>query len=304
MLVDASTLGTASRSQHTFDSGDISRIARALQGLEAGKVEDEEIAQIVGIPKIIENDAVLEPKRYRPISEVDIEDVHRRSEELRAKLSDAAGDTARVVEQVLIPSGKTGDATSTSTRSLEEVAEIHLGARGAELEPADEGTLLIGIREVSAGGPSPPRYVKRKAASRQVVEVRENDVVMALRGSTGRSILAAGDQQGAVLDHGCALIRPSGNKVTAAWIYLWTQSNQFHNQVSRFTTGVTLPMLRTRELRELTIPIPAAEQLAEAEQLLGRFDKALERVAELQSDLTELRGLEVELLVAHDAGTE
>lgn len=304
MLVDASTLGTASRSQHNFDSGDISRVARALRAFEAGKVEDEEIAQIVNIAKIIENDAVLEPKRYWPISEVDIEDVHRRSEELRAKLSDAAGDTAMVVERALVPRDKAGDIASTSIRSLEDVAEIHLGARGAELEPADEGTLLIGIREVSAGGPSPPRYVKKKAASRQVVEIRENDVVVALRGSTGSSILATGDQQGAILDHGCALIRPSGNEVTAAWIYLWTQSKQFHNQVSRSTTGVTMPMLRTRDLRELTIPIPTAEQLVEAEQLLGRFDDALERVAELQSDLTELRALDVELLVAHDAGTE
>lgn len=327
LLVDASTLGAASRSQHSFDSEDISRIARALQALESDRVEDEEIAQIVSIAEVIEGDAVLEPMRYRPISEVDIEDVHRRTEELRAKLSGAAGDTVRVVEQVLVSRIGKRDATSTSTRSLEEVAEIHLGTRGAELD-ADEGTPMISDLEDSADGASQPRNVRKGAASRQVVHIQEKDVVVALRGYAGKSpfgtrqegeqllkifqssddagisILATGDHEGAVLHRGYALIRPSGNEVTAAWIYLWTQSKQFHNQVSRSTSGVTVPMLRTRDLRELTIPIPTAEQLAEAEQLLGRFDDALERVAELQSDLTELRALDVELLVAHDADTE
>ncbi len=304
ILIDASTLGTASRSQHNLDSDDIARIARALQALEAGKVEDEEIAQIVGISEIITMDAVLEPKVYRPISRVNIKDVHRRSEKLRATLSDTAKGIASVVEQVLIPRAGTGDKNSTSTRAVEEIAEIHLGTRGADLETADEGALLIGIREVSADGADPPRYVESKAASRQVVEVKENDVVVALRGSTGRSILATEHHEGAVLDHGCALIRAIDDKISGEWIYLWTQSKQFRDQVSRSTTGVTMPTLTSRALRELTIPIPTAEQLSGAEQLLGRFDEAIDKVGELQSDLKELRDLEVELLIAHDAGTE
>ena len=327
MLVDASTLGTASRSQHNFDSGDISRIAQALQAFEAGKVEDEEIAQIVGIPEIIENDAILEPRMYQPISEVDIEGVHRRTEELRAKLSDAAGVTAGLVEQVLVSRKGKEDATSTSTRSLEEVAEIHLGTGGAELD-TDEGTPMIGDREDSADGASQPRNAKNRAASRQVVHIQEKDVVVALRGYAGKSpfgtrqegeqllkifqssddagtsILATGDHEGAVLRRGYALIRPIGDEVTATWVYLWTQSSQFSDQVSRSTTGVAIPSLSSRALRAFTIPIPTTEQLTEAEQLLGRFDDALEKVAELQSDLTELRALEVELVVAHDAGTE
>ncbi|MCQ3812181.1 MAG: N-6 DNA methylase [Acidimicrobiia bacterium] len=304
MLIDASSLGTASRSQHNLDSDDIARIARALQALETGKVEDEEIAQIVSIIKIIEKDAVLEPKVYRPISRVNIKDIRLRSEELRATLSDTAKGTASVVEQVLIPSAGTGDQNSTSTRAVEEIAEIHLGTRGADLDTADEEALLVGIREVSADGASPPRYVEGKAASRQVVEVKENDVVVALRGSTGRSILATEHHEGAVLDHGCALIRPIGDKISGEWIYLWTQSKQFRDRVSRSTTGVTMPTLTSRALRELTIPIPTAEQLSEAEQMTGRFREAIDKVGELLSDLRELRDLEVELLIAHDAGTE
>ena len=304
MLIDASSLGTASRSQHNLDSDDIARIARALQTLETGKVEDEEIAQIVGISEIITMDAVLEPKVYRPISKVDIKDVHLRSEELRATLSDAAKGTASVVEQVLIPRAGTGDKNSTSTRAVEEIAEIHLGTRGADLETADEGALLIGIREISADGADPSRYVESKAASSQVVEVKENDVVVALRGSTGRSILATEHHEGAVLDHGCALIRPIDDKISGEWIYLWTQSKQFRDHVSRSSTGVTIPTLTSRALRELTIPIPTAEQLSKAELLMSRFDEAFDKVRELQSDLRELRDLEVELLIAHDSVTE
>jgi len=81
------------------------------------------------------------------------------------------------------------------------------------------------------------------------------------------------------------------------------QSTQFKNQVARSTTGVTMPILSMRALRELRVPIPMVEQLGEAEQLVGVFGDALDRVTALQSDLTELRQLEVELLVAHDCGS-
>ncbi len=303
LLVDASNMGTTSRSQHSFNLEDISRIACTLQTFELGKVEDTEIAQIVSIADILQRDAVLEPKVYRPISGVDTNEVRCRSEEIRSHMSVASEGIAEAVGQVLVSRDSAGDGPPKITCALEEVTEIYLGARGAERELMDQGTLLIGIREVSGDGACPPRYVAKESALRQVVEIQENDVVIALRGSTGRSILATSEHAGAVLDHGCALIRPTSSQVTVSWIYLWMQSTQFQDQVTRSTTGVTMPILSMRALRELRVPIPMVEQLGEAEQLVGVFGDALDRVTALQSDLTELRQLEVELLVAHDCGS-
>lgn len=303
ILVDASTLGTPSRSRSKLDSGDIVRIVRALQACEEGRYEDPEIAWVSSITEIITNDAILEPKMYQPIPEVNFEGIGRRSEELKAKLLEAAGGGAEAIRQLLAPRKETEGRISTNTRTLEEVAEIQRGTRAAESSAEDE-PLLIGVPEVSAGGASSPRFVWKEESSAPLVEVQEGDVVLALRGKPGRSFLATGQYEGAVLDQGCALIRPTVDNVTGMWIYLWTQSSQFRDQVTRSTTGVTLPTLSIRAVGDLTIPLPTAEQLAEAEQLLGRFHEAQKLVDELQSDLTELRDLEVELLIPQAAGTE
>ena len=303
MLVDASTLGTASRSQHNLDSDDISRIARTLEAFGSSRVEDEEIAQIVSITELLDNDAILELKRYKPILEVDLDDAQRRSRELREKLPESTEYATAAIERLLVSNKESGGKGSAGSRILKEVAEIHVGTNAPEWEEAKDGTLLIGLREVFAGGSGMARFVDKGSSNRPPVEIRESDVVVALRGNVGRSILATRKHKGAVLDQGCALIRPVGDEVTAAWIYLWTQSQQFSDQVSRASTGATMPMLSSRALAKLVIPVPAAEQLDGAEQILGRFDEALERVAELQSDLTELRGLEVDLLISHETGT-
>ncbi len=304
ILIDASTLGTPSRSRSELSSEDIDRIARALQACEVGRHEDPEIAWVVSTTEIIANDAILEPKMYQPIPEVDREGIRSRSQELKAKLLDAAGDGADAIKQLLAPREETGGTASMSARALREVAEIQRGTKTAESDNADDGPLLIGVPEVSGRGVSSPRFVWKEESSAPLLEVQESDVVLALRGNPGSSILATGNYEGAAIDQGCALIRPNGDEVTGPWVYLWTQSRQFLNQVSRSTTGVTLPTLSIRAVSDLTIPIPTAEQLDEAEQILGRFNEALERVAELQSDLTELRKLEVDLLISQEGGTK
>ncbi|WP_419845056.1 N-6 DNA methylase [Candidatus Poriferisocius sp.] len=304
LLVDASTLGTASRSRHNFDSEDIHRIARTLQALEAGTTENDEIAQVVSIAEIINNDAILEPKQYRPIPEFDTEDAQRRSRELREKLPETTEIATSAIERLPFSNEKSGSRDSAITRALEEVADIYMGTNAPELEDPEHGTLLIGLREVSSGGTGTARYVDKESSTRPPVEIREGDVVVALRGDVGGSILATRHHQGAVLDQGCALIRPNHEEVTAPWVYLWTQSQQFRDRVSRASTGATTPFLSSRALADLAIPIPSAEQLDEAEQLLGRFDEALKWVGELQSDLTALRRLEVDLLIPQESGTE
>ena len=308
LLIEASGLGKSGRSEHDLDPdggpNDIDRIARAFHAYETGRVEDDEIAWVVSTTDVIDKGANLEPKTYRPFSELDIEDVCRRSEMLKAKLPNSASDAATAMGHLSAPREKTGGNAPMKTLALEKVTEMHRAANTSKFDAADDGVLLVGIPEISAGDASTARYIDIQASSAPLVEVKEGDVVVALWSKAGKTILAGRHHDGAVLDKGCALIRPIGDKISGEWIYLWTQSKQFRDQVSRSSSGVTIPSLTSRALRELTIPIPTAEQLSEAEQLIGRFDEAIDKVGELQSDLRELRDLEVELLIAHDAGTE
>ena len=304
LLVDSSSLGTSRRSQHSLDEDAIARIVHALRTFEAGAVDDDEIAHAVSVDEIIDNDAILEPKRYQPIPKVDVEGARRRSQELREKLPDALEDATAALNLLLLSNGKTGHKAAPSTCALKEVTEIQRGSIRGELDDAESGIRLIGLPELTTDGASAHRFVDKKSSQEKFVEVQANDVIVALRGRTGSSMLVSEAHRGAVLDHSCALIRPKGSDITGPWVYLWTQSRQFRDQVSRATTGGMMPTISFRELPKLNIPMPTAEQLHAAEQLLSRFGDALDMFVRVQSDLAELQELEVEILLAHDAGIE
>ncbi len=193
--------------------------------------------------------------------------------------------------------------TSAKTRVLGDVATIIRGTVPAKPTDSEEGVPFFGIAEISAGGAGAPRRVEPDDGKRPTI-LRAGDVVVALMSNIGQSALITSRHEGAALGRECAAIRPAGPEASGAWIYVWTQSAQFRDQAIRHTTGTTMPRLSYRALSDLTIPIPPLKKQREAEEMLNGFDTALLKVGELQSYLTELRTLEVELLLADGGGSE
>lgn len=99
LMVDASALGTAGRSQRTFDEAVIERIVDAVT--TRGQSEGGEIAMVIETAELIENDAILEPSRYRPEHETDTEEIRRRATELRSSLPDASAEAAVAVGRLV-----------------------------------------------------------------------------------------------------------------------------------------------------------------------------------------------------------
>jgi len=101
LLVDASTLGATGRSQHTFDDIEIQRIVDTVRAHEHGGKADGEIAWVVESAELVGNDAVLDPTRYRPAPEVNLDEVRRRIAELRSLVPEASADAADALERLL-----------------------------------------------------------------------------------------------------------------------------------------------------------------------------------------------------------
>jgi type I restriction-modification system DNA methylase subunit len=102
LLIDAGQLGEAGRSLHSLDEADIDRIVRAVHDFEADPCRlpsDPKIAWCVAISDL--TDANLDPTRYRPTATVDVEELRRRREELRASLEAYTGDAEAAVAAVL-----------------------------------------------------------------------------------------------------------------------------------------------------------------------------------------------------------
>lgn len=193
--------------------------------------------------------------------------------------------------------------TTVETRVLGDVATIIRGTVPAKPTDSEEGVPFFGIAEISAGGAGAARLVEPDDRKPPTI-LQAGDVVVALMSNIGQSALITPRHEGAVLGRECAVIRPAGPETTGAWIYVWTQSAQFRDQAIRHTSGATMPRLSYRALSDLTIPMPSRQKQQEAEQMLDEFDSALLKVGRLQNYLTELRTLEVELLLADGGGSE
>ena len=107
-LIDASTLGTAGRSQHTLDESDIERIVASVRAHEQGGAGDPEIAWTVGVSEIIDNGAILDPSKYRPVPDMNVDELRKRADEVRSMLPEAAADAANAVGRLLARMNSSG----------------------------------------------------------------------------------------------------------------------------------------------------------------------------------------------------
>ena len=303
LLVDASTLGTTGRSQHSFDENDIDRVAAALRAHERAQPVDSEIAWPVDVTKVIENGAILDPKRYRPAVELDVGELRERAEEIRTCLptsADAAADSVNRSRDWVLQGGGLGQAESN--RVLESVAEILRGTASPKPSDSESGVPLFGTAEVSAGDPIQARLVDPDDLGLHPVLLQAGDVVVALAGDAGQSKLVTAHHAGAVLGRECVVVRPTSPELTSVWTYIWTQSTLFKEQVLRHTAGTTLPRLGSGALQTFKIPVLPMEDQRKAEKLLRELDDAIARVDEVHSQLNELRELRLDLFVADVRG--
>jgi hypothetical protein len=102
LLVDAGQLGEAGRSVHSLHEDDIDRIVRVVRDFEADPSRlpsDRKIAWRVALADL--DGSNLDPSRYRPSVTVDLDDLRRRREELRATLQADTEEAATAVAAVL-----------------------------------------------------------------------------------------------------------------------------------------------------------------------------------------------------------
>jgi hypothetical protein len=183
-------------------------------------------------------------------------------------------------------------------RALGELIDVVRGAVPAK--PTDQGQRepFVGITEISAGGAAPPRYVAPNDLPPGAARLSSGDVAIALMSSIGSSLLITPRHEGALLGRECAALRARTTEITGSWIYVWTQSADFVQQVERHVTGTTMPRLNSRALPDFTLPLPDVNKQMEVQAMLAEFDSALAKTGQVVADLTELRRIELQLHIA------
>ncbi len=188
--------------------------------------------------------------------------------------------------------------SAPARRSLGELVDVVGGMVPAKPTDSADGEPFVGITEISAGGAAAPRHVAADDVPVAAPRLAAGDVAIALMSNIGSSLLVTPRHDGAVLGRECALLRPRTSEITGAWLYVWTQSEDFAQQVERHVTGTTMPRLSRRALSDFALPLPDQETQLEAQNLLADFDAALAKAGQVVADLTELRRIELQLLIS------
>jgi hypothetical protein len=193
--------------------------------------------------------------------------------------------------------------TAPARRALGELVDVVGGAVPAK--PTDDavGEPFVGITEISAGGAAAPRRVATDDVPDGAPRLEVGDVAIALMSNIGSSMLVTPRHEAAVLGRECAMLRPRVADITGAWLYVWTQSEDFAQQVERHVTGTTMPRLSRRALSDFVLPVPDRDAQSEAQRLLADFDAALAKAGQVLADLTELRRIELQLLISEIGAT-
>ena len=128
---------------------------------------------------------------------------------------------------------------------IESVAELDYGGPSKGSTDNESGLRIVRPADFDSSGRAEIRYVTGHLDLASMRRLRKGDIVVALAGPIGQTMVVDADFVGAVLGRWCAAIwaRPDQNAVTNTWLYAWTQSSDFKRQVEKWTMDATMPRL-------------------------------------------------------------
>lgn len=185
----------------------------------------------------------------------------------------------------------------TSVVRLGDVAEMLKGQVPAKTSDGGDGPRLFGIAEISG---HEPRKLEPGTSLDRAVYLLTDDVVVALLGERGLGATAMVDGQadGAVLAKECGALRVSAPNLLPTWLYAWTKSEHFHEQIRRHASGGTMSRVSIRGLADFRLPLPPRSYQERLEADVKRLDDALRSTTDLIRNMEGLKASEIDLAVA------
>lgn len=286
-LIDASDIGSVVRGKRTLSESDILDIVQALNE-DTTSVQFDSNGTIfcrdISFEELLENEAVLLPRRYQPI-ETTSEDPSSVLQELDTLL--------KSIEKKLAGLSKSLEANQIK----EEVKEIS-GSKSSE------------VRRVSIGdtntnsAPFEILFKNRPLGTEWTRDdVLNSDIVICLIGPQigecmiGRDFVATGSNWSRI-----AQLRIKGKELSIDYLMAWLTNGDFKAQVKRLAGGTVLRAISKKDLNRIIIPIPSLQIQAILGSIVGQVEvlnKATQDVAELNNEVNlRLKALLSVLLAA------
>lgn len=266
LLIDASSLGTASRSTHDLDDSDIGHLATVVQQwrLDRRLAPTDTVAAIaVDLERLEASMFNLSLRRHQP--ERAAADVH----ELGAEATTALNSTRQAVDLV---------RQAIDAVRLDEPASFN----GPRNGPTRLGLVADVIR---------PRAMKEDEDG---MAAHEGDVLLTMTPDGYKTVLLSAGE--AIRGVHAIIIRPrEGAAIEPAWLLAWTQSDDFADLVHRYAKGTLVKTLPVKELAEATLMIPSVSAQESCRELVHGLAQLAAAGQQLDGAVAALRSAAVRL---------
>lgn len=127
--------------------------------------------------------------------------------------------------------------------------------------------------------------------------LKGNDILLCVRGTTGTVALAHNELAGANVTRGIVPIRFDPAKISQRFGYYLLRSEPAQLQIQAKTYGTALQQINIRDLRQLTLPVPAPQDQEVIVQRLSALEEETKQLNTIyENKLTALDDLKKSLL--------
>jgi len=106
--------------------------------------------------------------------------------------------------------------------------------------------------------------------------IKENDVLITVRGNNGRVMMVTSDFENANINAQLAFIRTDCSKISPKYIYYYFNSNIAKLYISKNETGIALKQFPIKKLKEVTIPLVSKEKQQEVVSILDKINAIID----------------------------
>ena len=175
---------------------------------------------------------------------------------------------------------------STRLSEIVDFVRVQVGRK------ENEGELYY---EVTAGDINPAGLVEQPERAIHLSkdnpalksQLRQNDLIFAIKGSVGKVGLITGTPSNWVVNQSFVILRLKNKDWPVEFVFRQLKSNAMKNYIQSKTTGSVIPSLTMAELRELPLIAPTPHLVEKQKFRHERQIKLVKQIRELQKELAE-----------------
>lgn len=177
-----------------------------------------------------------------------------------------------------------------STVALEDVAKIYR-AQSSQSDGCGDCYYEVSVSDINTYGivETPKKEVSLLPSNKALRNiVRKGDVILAIKGSTGKVGLVENAQDNWLAGQSFVIIRLKDSMWTPEFLFRQLNSKRVRAQLEMLSTGGVVKLLKISDVKSIKLIPPTAESLIKVEKAKERRNEIINKIKELQAELESL----------------